>query len=398
MLLNNSYLNNEEIHSDLYYLLGLSSGVDSATYTDLQFSGITLNDTILEVSDLIIGIIYIVSTAETLVEVGSYTDFLLTTISDSILDVDTYVDTYLPGPGNELDFITSVDSFIVTTAYIVSVLDTILDIDNTIEIISFTSVDEDTIFEVSDYASTAAFIESSVVDVITLIDFREEFTSTDVIKSIDDYEANTYVSNVEQIPIHNLLPEKFLSVPLYSDFLSVFNTQIVENVHSLIDNLRRLRTPTLFEIEYAESIAGSLGFYQDITNKTESQKRRLIESLCDFYSRNGTISTFDFLSFVADESISLKQLYTQDYISFSTPPGGQLQPAGSWYLTNIVDLEYSITETLDNDEITKRFYQVAPVPLVLRNISQSTLIPFVEYNLGYVHVEIEYVITNGDPI
>ena len=399
MILGSVPLNFSEINSDTELFLLLDNLVVVDSYTDLLLTIQEVSDTILEVSTLTIGSLYIESTTDTGTEVSQHTDNLTVIVLDTGTIVCTETNTYLPGPGNELDFITSVDSFTYTASFIEnSVIDILFSSDTTSTIITSIGIDEDVIVEISDYTSTASFIENNLVDVMKMIELQEEFTHADSILCVDSFDANTYVSDPNLIPINNLLPEKFLVIPFYSDLVSVVSNYLVENTHSLVDGLRRMRTPSLFEIFYAESLAGSLGFYQDITSRTESQKRRLIESLTDFYSRNGTVFTFDFISFVTSERFQIIQLYTQDHSTFATAPGGSLVPDGPWYLTNAVDLEYYSTVPLDNAEISKRFYQVAPVPLVLRNVSQSQVFNFTEYESGYVHIELEISTTNGAAI
>lgn len=397
MVLNHTYINNDQLDSDLYFLSTNDLILNVDTYTDLLILSESALDIIQELSSVDIGSLYIQSVVDTGIDVDSYTDNLVTTISDIILEVGSTIEVYFPAPGNELDFIVCVDTYSSIAAFIESVVDVISSTDSYVDTVILIDIDEDTIIELSSYTSIGSFVES-LVDVIRLVDVIDTFEEADSFTVVDSYKANTYVSNVNLIPISNLLPDKFINIPLFSDFLSVFNTLVVDNFHSTIDDFITLRTPTELDIFYAEKLSNSMGFYQDITNKSDSQKRRLLESLVEYYSRNGTKFTFNFLSFIADESLSILPLFTQDYLTFSTTPLGTLEPTGSWYLTNVVDLEYSSNDVLDNNDIITRFYQVAPVPLVLRNISRSEVFIFTEYNQGYVHVSIELITTNGNPI
>ena len=399
MLLNQVPLNHSPLDSNSEFLVLISQLNSFDNYTDVLTSTEVITDIIVEVSSVAVGSLYVESPSDTATNVDSFTDNLIVLIFDTITEVSSETNAYFPAPGNEVDIIVSVDSQTNVAAFVLTITDSgNIIVDSYTDQLFLVNTDEDVIIETSSYTDAASFIINDLLDIVKLVDSIEDFIGADTLKLVDSFEENTYVSNVNAIPISNLLPEKFIQVPLVADLLSVVNTNLIEVVHSLVDNIRRMRTPTLFEIFYSEKLAGSLGFYQDITSKTEAQKRRLIESLTDFYARNGTIFTFDFLSFIADENIQVVPLYTQNYLTFSSFPGGVLEPEGPWYLTSQVDLEYSSVTQIDNVEITKRFYQIAPVPLMIRNISQLQVLEITEYNRGYCHTEIEILTTSGTPV
>lgn len=218
-----------------------------------------------------------------------------------------------------------------------------------------------------------AFYTDSVVDVLTVSDSGQDDLS---------------VWNVDAIPIAKYLPEKFRKVPWFADMVSSMWKLIAGDIEDTVQKIIKLRDPLKYENDYAEKVAGLLGFYQDISNQSIDQKRRLINSLPYWYERLGTNVTFNFLNFLFNDNIQVVPLYTQDYVNFYSTPQGVMEPAGPWYLTNHIDITYAASSgILDINTIQTRFYLVAPVPLVIRNISGVDLFSNNCQVSGIIHVE-----------
>lgn len=185
---------------------------------------------------------------------------------------------------------------------------------------------------------------------------------------IDRIESFVGTWDVDALPIARYLPEKFRLIPAWSDLISVLYDSVVKGIQDATLRLRQIRHPQLFEIELADRVAVTLGYLLDLDKLTSSAKQRLIESLTSFYERKGTRFTYNFLNYVTEINFQVFELYTQDYVDFLREPGGELVPNGTWYLTNHVDVEYDATLYPDVAEVQSKFYQIAPVPLVIRQL------------------------------
>lgn len=209
----------------------------------------------------------------------------------------------------------------------------------------------------------------------------------DVISEVGSIEANLSVYKYDLIPLTKIIPEKFLQVPIILDLIFTIYKIFVREVKSLSSDLRELRNPRNIDIEFAEKFAINLGFYQDITFRDDDSKRRIIELLPKYYESQGTEFTFDFLSFIAQENLTLVPLYSTDHFNLFEAPAGNLVPEGSWFLTSVVDLQYSAAASVNNSDILQKFYQVAPVPLLLRSIAALANFSRALECRGVIHIE-----------
>jgi len=196
-------------------------------------------------------------------------------------------------------------------------------------------------------------------------------SGTDVIVSVESFLSNLLVTDISKIPISKFLPEKFRSIQVWADLIGSFQKIVVTDIQDTLDRLRDARDPNRFEIELAVQLAHTLGYYQEISSKSDIEKRRLIESLITLYEKNGTQFTIKFLSWISEESLTLTPLWTRDYNTFNATPLGDIAPDGPWYLSNYVDIDYSAQGDLDHSKLREQFYRIAPVPLVIRNINRT---------------------------
>lgn len=212
----------------------------------------------------------------------------------------------------------------------------------------------------------------SVLDVIT------EESSLDTDLSVYQYRA---------IPLMKIIPEKFLQVPLIVDLIATVYKIFLLNVKSLCQDLRNSRDPRNIDILFAEKFAINLGFYQDITFRDEDAKRRIIELLPRYFESQGTQFTFDFLSFIAEENLTLIPLYSTDHTNLVESAALPITPEGPYFLTSVVDLQYSASASVNNADILQKFYQVAPVPLLLRSIVALANFSRSLECRGFAHIE-----------
>lgn len=209
----------------------------------------------------------------------------------------------------------------------------------------------------------------------------------DVILEEGSVEADLSVYKYSLIPLTKIIPEKFLQVPLILDLVATIYKVFVHEIKSLSADLRNVRNPRTLDIEFAEKFAINLGFYQDITFRDDDAKRRIIELLPKYYESQGTEFTFDFLSFIAQENLTLIPLYSTGHFNLVESPSGGVVPDGPWFLTSVVDLQYSAAASVNNSDILQKFYQVAPVPLLLRSIAALANFSRALECRGVIHIE-----------
>lgn len=220
---------------------------------------------------------------------------------------------------------------------------------------------------------------------INTVSTSEVTVLVDSLTCTDSLTEDVSVFSPEVLELSAFVPDKFLSVPMIGDLIGAFNSIVVQPMQEAYASLRNARNKELFEIEFASNFANDLGFFQDISSRTEDEQRRTIDYFSSLIPRNGTNYLFDFLSFIYNESFEIVPLYTKDYITFTEAPGGVLEPNGPWFLTNHVSVRYQSSQIINNAEFTQRFYQAAPAVLYLEQFAQFEMNTGSIYFQGYVH-------------
>lgn len=304
---------------------------------------------------------------------------------DSITDIGTL-------SANVDDVILSEDSFSFIGSFVETLSETIV----TTEAIVLTQIILfDDLIDSADSIAQSDTYYISFDDIINYDDSGggdfsqyQDIFSEDIVY-VDSIENDTFVGNPDIMVWSKYLPSKFLQVPMISDMMNTFWLVIGKEVRDALVRLRDIRNPEICEIEFAERITSTLGFNQNLDNLNNEDKRRLLSSLVNFYKRQGTKFTFDFLSFLSQEKFTVIPLYTNDYVNFSSVPQGTLEPQGDWYLTQHVDIDIQ-TDELDTEDFTKRFYEIAPATLVIRFINKAQTSQGNLYERGFVHTEFVY--------
>jgi hypothetical protein len=281
------------------------------------------------------------------------------------------------------------DSIALITPYFITLSETIvatdLVADNLSAVLNDEIINVDTIIEVQSYVDVLSdLIDSVDVGGGDLSNFFDTLVDSTVLS--DTIVHDSFVGNPELMIWAKYLPKKFIQVPVISDFLNAVWIVFGSDIRNTLERLRNIRNPELFDLELSERLAATLGFSQDLDNLDDLDKRRLVSSLVGFYERLGTKFTFDFLSFISSQKFSIVPLYTQDYISFFQQPQDTLEPEGNWYLTTHVDIDIQ-SDNLDVEDVATRFYDIAPVPLIIRFIGKQATEEITLEIQGYIHTE-----------
>ena len=175
---------------------------------------------------------------------------------------------------------------------------------------------------------------------------------------------------VSQSLLVKRLPQKFQEVPAFRDFVLALEELLVENVWDPVELMKKLRTPRDLERTFVALTSSMLGLSVDADWLSDRAFERVVESLCAYYRHKGTQDFYRFMGFMTDAQFQLSALWTEDYVTFHTAPGGALAyNGGTWYLTPHVNLLYD--ESLfdpGSRDLERLFYLMAPIHLVLEAV------------------------------
>lgn len=187
------------------------------------------------------------------------------------------------------------------------------------------------------------------------------------------------------------LPQKFQEVPAFRDFALALEELLASNVWDPVELMKRLRAPRGLERTFVALTSSMLGLSVDADWLSDRGFERVVESLAAYYRHKGTRDFYRFMGFMTDAQFQLSALWTEDYVTFHSAPGGALAyEGGTWYLTPHVNLLYDETLFDPGDrDLERLFYLMAPIHLVLEAVIATVGITG-EMNMTLVGQVIEY--------
>lgn len=174
-----------------------------------------------------------------------------------------------------------------------------------------------------------------------------------------------------QGPFLDLLPRHVTATnPMWLDWERAIELVMAVNIWQPVESLRAFYDPSALDADFLPILAGALGFGNRADLFTETDYRRLIAGLSEYYGQSGTAAMPKFISYANNSIYGLTVKWSNDYISFwDSPQGTTIYNGGTWFPTPHVDLVYDGTQgLLSSQSVTELFYALAPVHLVLEGI------------------------------
>lgn len=138
---------------------------------------------------------------------------------------------------------------------------------------------------------------------------REEFDSSEW------YMKPTRAKNIVSYLDHRT--RETVAIP---EILESFQLFFFDHYQDALTRLYKIRNIDSVEEDLLPTTLDMLGMRLDLTQLSESNKRRSIREVVNFYKRCGTKNSVNFLGFIQDKIISVEEaLWTNDYIHFMTP-------------------------------------------------------------------------------
>lgn len=151
----------------------------------------------------------------------------------------------------------------------------------------------------------------------------------------------------DSVKLHELLPNHIVSTPAWKTFADKVEELISENVWDYVEALQKLKKPLEVETEFLNLLARHLGLDVRSDIFTESQYRKIVEAIYEYYRECGNLKRLEqILSYAHDiEVIRISPLWSQDYNTFlvNVPSGaGTIYKGdGNWFFTPHVEISLS---------------------------------------------------------
>lgn len=151
----------------------------------------------------------------------------------------------------------------------------------------------------------------------------------------------------DSVRLYELLPNHIVSTPAWKTFADKVEELISANVWEYVEALRKLKKPLEVETEFLNLLARHLGLDVRSDIFTESQYRKIIEAIYEYYRECGNLKRLEqILSYAHDiEVIKITPLWSRDYdIFLSKVPWGAgtiYKGDGDWFFTPHVEIALS---------------------------------------------------------
>lgn len=179
--------------------------------------------------------------------------------------------------------------------------------------------------------------------------------------------------------ISYLLPKAFLAADMWKDLLESMAQVIDQHVHTPIVNLSTIRVPESQGRVFKNLHAKMMGYPMPDHILSDDGYDRLNNNVGLYLYEQGKDSFISFLGHIAGMKLALVRLWTRDYVTFRPSPGGAktIFEGGEWYPTTHVGVIYDENDNVSSQlpmtesEIVAKFYEEAPIDLVLAWIAKS---------------------------
>lgn len=189
-------------------------------------------------------------------------------------------------------------------------------------------------------------------------------------------------SYAEGYDLSYLLPKIFRSEDLWSHLLDAVVAVTDKHVHAPLATAATIRVPESQGRIYKILHAKMMGYPMASKYTTDAAYDRLNNNIGEYLYEQGKDNFIAFLGYVMGMKLALVRLWTKDYITFSASPGANATVfnGGDWYPTTHVGVVYDTNDNVSSrlrmteDEIIAKFYETAPIDLVLKWIARNQTI------------------------
>jgi hypothetical protein len=212
-------------------------------------------------------------------------------------------------------------------------------------------------------------------------------------RSVTGGNAPEYYSQFPaDFDISYLVPTTFLLIDFWNDMLTSWADVAQEALNQPIEALVRIREPEVQSTEFKALHAQMMGYDMPASIMTDDAYNRLNRNVGKYIWTQGGDSFIQFLGYVCGQKLSLVRLWTEDYVNFFPGPGKTVFEGGTWYPTThvgvIVEENPYVADVipLTDEVLTQKFYEEAPIELVLLWIAEGNTI-----NLGTLYLSMAMV-------
>lgn len=197
-----------------------------------------------------------------------------------------------------------------------------------------------------------------------------------------------------------MLPEGIKDIPLWRDLMDVMDEVIASPISTHIQDLVGINDPHYSTNSSSVDrptlllLVGQLGLkYERNDIFDDSDLKRLIRHLPKFWAEKGYRNFIEYMSYAVNAELKLQYLWTEDFEVF-VPEGGAIGTpvweGGTWYPTSHVYIAYDVskfTSTVNSGfssltALSKYFYSIAPINLVLRAFTTTILLEPIQMRIG----------------
>lgn len=176
-----------------------------------------------------------------------------------------------------------------------------------------------------------------------------------------------------------LAPKTFMQIEFWSDLLTAWAEVANTALNQPLEALLHIRTPEVQSTTFKALHAEMMGYPMSASVMDDAAYDRLNNNVGTYLWTQGSDSFINFLGYVTGMKLALVRLWTEDYVNFFPSPtkGKTIFDGGTWYPTTHVGIvtaaNPNVNEVipLTNDQITQKFYEEAPIDLVLLWIAES---------------------------
>lgn len=191
-----------------------------------------------------------------------------------------------------------------------------------------------------------------------------------------------------------LIPSVFMQIDFWSDLLTSWADVANTNLNQPIEALLHIRDPEVQSTAFKALHSEMMGYEMPASIMTDGAYNRLNRGIGEYLWAQGSDTFIQFLGYVCGIKLTLMRLWTEDYVNFSASPGqnNTVFEGGTWYPTThvgvIVESNPNATDVvaLTDSVLTQKFYEEAPIDLILLWIAEGTTI-----NLGTLYLSMAMI-------